>query len=222
MSMQQLVIQENNLAVAMIEDGAYDEASSKLCAVFQAYKNCCCENDSANISKSSISISLDECMAAGHPMSSSVDPEFPFMYSDAIRISPKIVAAGIPKNDVISVILFNLALSYHLSALDSMDPDTDLRKALHVYEHLYTMQQERQENFVSNLTFVLSVLNNMGIIHQWRNEDAIAARCFDKLLSALMLISSNNQSTGRKSEEVVFRGFYRNVILNRPPCASAA
>eukprot|EP00526_Cylindrotheca_closterium_P019679 CAMPEP_0113633262 /NCGR_PEP_ID=MMETSP0017_2-20120614/17310_1 /TAXON_ID=2856 /ORGANISM="Cylindrotheca closterium" /LENGTH=229 /DNA_ID=CAMNT_0000543893 /DNA_START=76 /DNA_END=765 /DNA_ORIENTATION=- /assembly_acc=CAM_ASM_000147 len=227
MSIQQRVIQENNVAVAMIEEGAYDEASYKLCTVFQAYQNCC-ENDYENEVSSACynksSISLDECMTKGHPMSSSIDPDFPFMYSDAIRISPEIAAAGIPKHDVSSIMLFNLALAYHLSALDSMNPDADLRKALHVYELLYTMQQENEENFLCNLMFVLSILNNIGIIHQWRNEDDIAARCFDKLLSVLMLISSNNnsQSTNNKNEEVVFRGFYRNVILNRPPCAGAA
>ncbi|KAL3931631.1 MAG: hypothetical protein SGBAC_011218 [Bacillariaceae sp.] len=221
MSIQQRVIQENNLAVAMIEDGAYDEAAYTLCAVFQAYK-ACDENDGAcNNNKSSISISLDECMAMGHPMSSSIDPDLPFMYSDTIRISPKMAAAGLSKRGVASIVLFNLALSYHHSALDSMDPDTDLLKALHVYEHLYSMQQEDEETFLSNIMFVLSILNNVGIIHQWRNEDDIATRCFDTLLSALTLISSNRQSRGRIIEDIL-RGFYRNVILNRPPCASAA
>lgn len=216
MSIQQRVIQENNLAVAMIEEAAYDEASSKLCAAFKAYQNCS-ENDGVHNYRSSVS--LDDCMTKGHPMSSAVDPDSLFMYSDAIHISPKLAASGIPKHDVASIILFNLALSYHLSAMDSMDPDADLQKALHVYQHLYGMQQENQENFLSNIVFVLSLLNNVGIIHQLRNDEAVAARCFEKLLSALMLI---NQSTDRKREEDVFRRFYGNAILSRPSCASAA
>ncbi|CAJ1968617.1 unnamed protein product [Cylindrotheca closterium] len=222
----------------MIEEGAYDEASSTLCAAFQAYQNCDCAGGmesavcDAGVSSFKPSISLDECMAKGHPMSSSVDPDFPFMYSDAIRISPEVAAAGISQHDVTSIILFNLALTHHLSALDSNDPDSDLQKALHVYEHLYTMQQENMvvgsSGFPSNLMFVLSILNNCGIIHQWRSEagtsingEVIAARCFDKLLSVLTLISDNAQTTN-KNEEVVVRGFYRNVVLNRPPAASAA
>ena len=216
MSIQQRVVHENNLAVAMIEEGAYDEASSKLFTVFQAYQHCD-END--EMCKSSIS--LDECMTKGHPMSSAVDPEFPFMYSDGIRISARVAASGISKHDVSSILLFNLALAFHLSALDSMDPASDLRKALQVYELVYTMQQENKQNFMSNLMFVLSILNNIGIIHQWRNDDHIAAQCFDKLLSVLMLLSNHSQSAN-KTEDVVFRGFYRNVILNQPPCASAA
>ncbi|CAJ1945725.1 unnamed protein product, partial [Cylindrotheca closterium] len=126
MTMQHQVIQDNNFAVAMIEEGAYDEASSTLCAAFQAYQNCGdMESTACNDGVSyKSSISLDECMTKGHPMSSSIDPDFPFMYSDAIRIS---AAAGISKHDVTSIILFNLALTYHLSALDSNDPDSDLQ-----------------------------------------------------------------------------------------------
>lgn len=221
MSLQQRVIEQNNLAVAMIEEGAYDEACSKLSTVFQSYQGYYDENDCHYYSPS---ISLDQCMTQGHPMSSSVDPDFPFMYSDAIRISPKIAAVGIPKQDVAAILLFNLALSHHLSALDSMNPDADLRKALYVYEMVYTMQQQKKDSFlISNLMFVLSILNNIGIIHQWRNNDAIASRCFDKLLSVLMLLTSTQSNDGKsKIEEVIFRGFYRNVVLHRPPCASAA
>ena len=220
MSVQQQIISKNNLAVVMIEEGAYDEASSKLCTLFQAYQHYSDENDEEECYKASLS--LDQCMTKGHPMSSSVDPDFPFMYSDGIRIPAEAAATGIPRHDLASIVLFNLALAYHLSAMDSMDPGSDLRKALHVYELVYTMQQENKENFLSNLMFVLSILNNIGIIYQWRNEDDIAARCFDKLLSVLMLLSNHSQSSTDKNEEVVFRGFYRNVVLNHSPCASAA
>ncbi|KAL3926522.1 MAG: hypothetical protein SGBAC_013444 [Bacillariaceae sp.] len=221
MSIQQRVIQENNLAASMIEEGAYDEASSKLCRLYKAYKNCN-ENEGGDNDKPSIG--LDECMTKGHPMSASVDPDLPFMYSDAIRISFEPAEAEIPEHDVISVILFNLALSYHHSALDSMDPDADLGKALFVYERLYAMQQGHQENFQSNLMFMLSVMNNIGIIHQWRSDDAVANQCFSMLLSALMLISSNKSqpSKDRTHHAAVIHGFHRNVILNIPPCASVA
>ena len=120
------------------------------------------------------------------------DPSKPFVCDDPIPITSfPITMEG---DDIVAylsfTLLFNLALSYHLRALqdDSMCREVSSRlfeTAQRLYE--YTFQLQSQLTEVSVLTTV-ALLNNLAQVHKSLKNEFEAYQCEKLLLSALLLI----------------------------------
>jgi tetratricopeptide (TPR) repeat protein len=117
------------------------------------------------------------------------------------------------------ILLYNLALSHHLSALESNNSRKRLRKALSLYELAYTLQMT--ENVQLTVLQTMAIVNNLGQIHTALENEAKSKQCFQHLLSTIVFL---NDCGERESVEQM-DGFVSNVmplILKGSASASAA
>jgi tetratricopeptide (TPR) repeat protein len=106
------------------------------------------------------------------------------------------------------VALYNLALSYHLSALKCHNSGK-LSKAILLYE--YTLQVQKKEGVEISAVHYLSILNNVGQIHAILDHQEQSNKAFNDLLSTMLCIV--DQSTGFSDELVeTWNGFMSNVL----------
>ena len=104
------------------------------------------------------------------------------------------------------IIVFNLALAYHLAALECDSPGLLLRKSVKLYQLALTLQSEgacAEEIAI----FSLVVSNNLGYAYKVLEEDELANRCFQRLLAGLMLIVDSR----RKQKTPIVVEFFKNA-----------
>jgi hypothetical protein len=172
-TLQQRSIEQNNHAIAMIENGNYHDAIVALSSALKAYKLILDESDDMMDQQEQIKTSLDQCMAQSRPTSDSgdychkdLDEDGQFMYKQAIRIPVNVESHYRAAVMVSSMIIFNLALAHQLSATASDNRET-LRKAAKLYELSFNMQ--RDEFLDSNTMFTLAIVNNLGLMVRQRD-----------------------------------------------------
>lgn len=118
-----------------------------------------------------------------------------------------------------SISLYNLALSYHLGALEMKTSRKMFRKALTFYELAHSIQAPEELDLGVLLT--LAIVNNIGQIHSVLNNKAKADQCFQHLLSTIMYVTD----CGEGEAVPQFDGFFSNVmnsVLKQEPTAPAA
>lgn len=114
-------------------------------------------------------------------------------------------------------VLYNLALSYHLKALELNDIQS-LTQALSYYQIAYRVVVS---GATAPLPQVMAIFNNIGHVHRLLRNDDGAKNCFQHLLSVMMLV----QQTGEVNRINKWDGFLSNVfglIGEGPNPASAA
>lgn len=158
-----------------------------------------------------------------HTACDDVTEDSPFVYTTPIQMPSRVEHETDRNATISSVLLFNLALAHQLSA----DADTTLSperyaailsKSLKLYELAFRMQ-ERGGYFNSNFLFILAILNNIGLIHNYLNGPSLAERCFGKLLSVLMLLTD---SKCYDTSKLNLNGFYKNATFRFNTHAVAA
>ena len=141
------------------------------------------------------------------------------------------------------IVVFNLALAYHLSALQhyhlhhhqqanqEQQVHRRLGQAKHLYEVAYRLQgrvgHHNETLSSSSLRFMMIVSNNLGEIYRLMKDDIQHQRCLEHLLSMMMLVFNNCQfPTGYTSVRDLneLEGFLRNTsrLILREQCANAA
>lgn len=83
------------------------------------------------------------------------------------------------------VVMYNLALSFHLSALESASVSRLLR-AKKLYEFAFQMHLE--ETCDMTLLYSLALMNNLGLIYHILGDEDISSQCFQHMLATLMLL----------------------------------
>ena len=157
---------------------------------------------------------LDYCQSS----SSAETPRPRFVFRFPINARPSETPCFV-KLSIIA--LYNLALSFHLSAIESSNK-AKLSKALMLYECTYQVQVEEQVE----LCFVhpLAIINNVGHIHALLDHHDQAALSFGHLLSIMLCFI--DQSIGCTDEAAeTWDGFLSNVfdlMLKTPSPAAAA
>lgn len=117
------------------------------------------------------------------------------------------------------ILLYNLALTHHLSALEGSNTTKRLRKALSLYELAYTIQMT--EDIQLTVLQTMAIVNNLGLVHTALKNEAKATQCFQHLLSTIMFLTDCDE---RDSVEQI-DGFVSNVmplILKGSASAAAA
>jgi hypothetical protein len=218
-----VVIFENNAAISLIESGKYQEAISRLCCLktfYDAGGNVQAENP-----EGPKGASLDHCMAQGQklPCARSDDAK-PYLYKQPIRMPPTLEYSYKGRETIASILVFNLALAYHLLFLEIGQTSrgySSLRKAQMLYEVAFDFQ--KNEYFDSNYLFVLATVNNIALIHQQLNEQKLANKCFEQVLSILMFMIDGGGGRAINSDGRL-DGFYHNLssLENFHPGAAAA
>ena len=136
------------------------------------------------------------------------------------------------------MIIFNLALAYHLSALQKIDSMAsagssvmhssirkrrDLSKAMQLYELAYQLQLEDDHQIGSRmncLRFTMMISNNLGQIHYAMKNHAKHAVCMQHLLSTMMYLVDCQVPV----DAAELDGFFRNTskLILQDKCAGAA
>lgn len=149
-----------------------------------------------------------------------------FVFTRPIRIEPTL--SGFPQSKefqilVSSVIIFNLALANHLVASgcknDHRTMESHLRRAIQLYQCTYDLI--RTENSVApDVLLLIATLNNLGQACSDIGEQTEAEKCFDWLLSTVVLLV-DNQCLDNISEAEVFLSNVLHLILPASNCTSA-
>jgi tetratricopeptide (TPR) repeat protein len=85
------------------------------------------------------------------------------------------------------MLLYNLALTHHLSALSGNNTKKRLRKALSLYELAYTIHMT--ENIQLTVLQTMAIANNLGQIHTALEDEEKSLQCLQHLLSSIMFLT---------------------------------
>jgi tetratricopeptide (TPR) repeat protein len=232
----QLATQLNSRGAALTENGQYQEAVSvlnKALEIFQQMMNECDNNVVEQPRQpDQAAMSLDQCMKQiirAPPLA-----EGYFIYDSPLcimndNLSNKGTADAWQQTTTIdsAIIIFNLALSLHLGAIKMLSsPQTRfnlLKKARHLYELVYQLEQEIEEE---NFRFMFAVMNNLGHVLKCLQEPQCSTKCFEQLLSILMYVVDRSPKGASSSAEEVgeMDGYLRNtshLVLVKSTAAAA-
>jgi tetratricopeptide (TPR) repeat protein len=226
---QQNAIQQNNDAASLIAAGEYNTAIQELSFALKAYKQVMTEEIDHEIIqpvKTSLdqymvqSLAVADCPKACHYANDNEDRHF--MYRQAIHIVPhqNIESNYQASAMVSSMIIFNVALAHHLSALASKKhQSTKFHKAATLYQLAVNLQHAAQ--LENNLIFTMAAVNNLGVIYHQLEDKETATKCFQHLLSTVMLLVDCGKTELCCGE---LDGFLRNVtnLDSESSCAAAA
>jgi tetratricopeptide (TPR) repeat protein len=123
---------------------------------------------------------------------------------------------------VTAILLFNLALSLHLLALDP-GMERFLHKALRLYKlskKLVTqhLENDRDDNTEISLQLVLSIFNNMGHIYYEFGDYSTSRTYFEGLTTMVARNACNSRKQSGEVEELLLNA----LVLNEPHAAAAA
>jgi tetratricopeptide (TPR) repeat protein len=107
-----------------------------------------------------------------------------------------------------AIMMFNLALSHHLSALKHHKNATKLHTALLLYENAYLLLQNEQVEIC--VLYNLALSNNLGQVLKAMKHQPEARQCFEQLLSILLLVTEYCDD----EEKARLKGFFRSAL----PC----
>jgi hypothetical protein len=211
MTFHQSIIQQNNFAVATLNHKKYAEAIIILSHALIWQEN----NVFVGKAVDSRTVSLDECMLQSHRsetpwMDGRCDTNRAYMYRRGIFIPSTL-------NSVIitPIIIFNLALAYHLEVEQSKDTDQHncfLQKALRLYKLAYNAHGKGE-----SLLFRFASVNNIALIHNDMNNTEMSEKCLEYMLSELMLLVDSG--LGDHLEYV--DGFLWNISCKTCPAGAA-
>jgi len=121
------------------------------------------------------------------------------------------------------IMLYNLALTHHIQAVEAENEVslTKLRKALWLYEAALSIQMK--ENISLTVMQTMAIVNNIGHIHSVRKDTEKARDCFQRLLSAIMIVKDCIAEEQQESMQQL-DGFLANVspLILKQSCAGAA
>ena len=122
------------------------------------------------------------------------------------------------------ILLYNLALTHHLYAMEGEGDQGSLRKALSLYELAYTLQMT--EDIEVSFLQTMAIVNNLGQIHTALGNQKESKFCFEHLLSTIMYLNDCGETAmSDNMEDFRVEGFMENVIsciLKTPLSAPAA
>ena len=224
----QLATRLNNIAVAMTENGNFKSAIPKLTEALtastdalQGFKRSriqCFPEERVGMSRKPTS--LDECMTTSSQHSQADEPDqveqgeahqyYVFRRCIPIPISTETTVYFESPMLIYVVIIFNLALAHQLAAMEcSCVSESDslllMSKAAQLYELAFNLQQE-DECMENSALFSMATVNNLALVYNGLKDSENAKKCFQYLLSILMLF------VGCHGEQISeFEGFFRNT-----------
>ena len=115
------------------------------------------------------------------------------------------------------VIIFNLALSFHLSALEHVSVPRLLR-AKRLYE--FAFQMHLQDDCDVTLLYSLALMNNLGLIYNSLSDLDRSSQCFEHMLATMMFLLESDDARTIKQWD----GLLSNVIglIFKEPCSVAS
>jgi hypothetical protein len=145
-----------------------------------------------------------------------------FVFRDPIEI-PLAALTSQPSEQLYTkltlVVMYNLALSFHLSALKSTSVSRLLR-AKRLYEFVFQMHLE--DTCDATLLYSLALMNNLGLIYNVLGDEERSSQCFQHMLATMMFLLECDEAHTIKQWD----GFISNVMFliftEQQPIAPAA
>lgn len=211
---KQEAIRQNNNAVAMMKSGNYQQAICEFSNALKYFRGLLALSHGQ---EQELKINMDQCMTQSQP---TLGDGQPYLYDHGIKIPPAMVCIGNQAAASImcsSMIVFNLALAYQLSATKcATSKQSLLSRAGRLYEVASKVQQELAQE--SNVIFALAICNNLGIVHAQLQDNERSIKCFQHLLSMLMIVTTRSGP-----QEYCLDGFLESAsFLNFLASAAAA
>jgi hypothetical protein len=118
----------------------------------------------------------------------------PFVFTDPIEIPAEVTKVA-PTQRLFSklsmVAMYNLALAFHLSALE-LASVTRLVRAQKLYEFAFHMHLE--ESCDVTLLYSLALMNNLGLIYRLLGDEGRSGQCFQHLLATMMFLLESEEA----------------------------
>jgi tetratricopeptide (TPR) repeat protein len=207
----------NNEGIHYINKGNYEEAMKVISRGLNLLKKVLSVQDiPAKTDSYSMGMSMDETLPCEFLQ---LDPEYPsaalteaikgnkpFIFSSPIYV-PSVVNQAVTLKYLATlsfILLYNLALAYHLSAIDGQLCLKKLEKALSLYDLAYAIQKTEL-----SILQIMAIVNNLGHIHTALGNQEQSQLCFKHLLSTVMLL----KDYGEEGESVdSLDGFILNCL----------
>jgi hypothetical protein len=211
MTSYQIIIEQNNSAVAMLNHEEYAEAIHNFSHALRLLEKIGFFGKAVD----SRTLSLNQCMLQSHQSETSwmdgrCDTNRAYIYQRGI------VIPSTPNSVIITpIIIFNLALAHHLKAEQSKYAGQHkcfLQKALGLYELAYSAQGNGE-----NSIFRFASVNNIALIHNDLNNTEMSEKCLEHMLSELMLLVD----CGKGDHLQCVDGFLWNISYKTCPAAAA-
>lgn len=241
-------VSDNNRAVTLMESGGLEDAIHLLSRALETTKKalfaisedehrmCTSGSDMSSHDPLTLDLHMNMCSAASiipeHGLSHVVseDEQAYYIYCKAIQIEQRITcsSSSAQRRMVIysTIIIFNLALAFHLSTITKSPQSSHknklarLTKALKLYELALSLQE--QEQIKGNVFFTLATVNNMGVIQRSIGESDKQARdYFEFVLSNLLPVFAGMGKPNACPLTAFFRNAI-NVLNSRSHSAAAA
>ena len=117
-----------------------------------------------------------------------------YIFSDPIEIPSEATKAA-PTQSLCSklsmVVMYNLALSFHLCAL-AQGCTARLTRARTLYELAFQMHLE--ESCEVTLLYSLALMNNLGLVYRLLNDSERSNQCFQHLLATMMFLLESEEA----------------------------
>jgi hypothetical protein len=236
-----LAIETNNEAVHHFEAQDYNSAARCLAKSLSIVKQAFAEASDANCSQTVLTepVMITSCLMSTHSLQGASNcipfssyythtedaasvllEESTYIYGYASRISTNgLVYCNETCRTVSAIVVFHLALLYHLQALKLQDVSEArggayLRKALHLYEYSYGLHMSGSSSI--DHQWAMGLLNNLAHVNHTLNDQLKANQYWQMLLSLIVCVRefhySNDQgyATSMREEEAMV-GFLTNV-----------
>jgi TPR repeat protein len=225
--------QLNNCGARHIENGDFDRAIAAFVKARRIWEQvaddeaCSCSNCSLDEcilrSRQDVPFAAHHCTHSKSAFSNSETldsdhTEDRFIYRRPIYSSHKSIGEAHSTGVTLSlIILLNLAMAHHLSAIHQQLCRRRLQKALQLYELAHQLQLEEG---ICSPRATLIVANNVGEIHRAVENHAKHAMCMQNLLSTMMYMIDCRIP----ASSIELEGFFRNTsqLILHNNCAGAA
>lgn len=224
----------NNTAACMIQHQQCDEAITTLTRALRTVKLVMsgdarlpdCPNEESQSSTSdgfTFHFAVPLSPQASDPVSECGGCKTTSIMREPLYVSSAYLPQGeLQKCELLSyVILYNLALSYHLRGMEEEVGHLRLAyldKAKTLYEHSHSILSNQRLEI--SLIFTMAITSNLGHIHQLSGNQETAFNCFQHLLSILLYVID----CGHVEEIKSIDGLIENImpLIGSTPSAAAA
>ena len=173
-------------AIALANEDDMDMADNKACCQAQDVQSPSCHFSKLSPHSQEVDCSLRETVCDDKPFIFRHPLVIPDHAAEDCSYSKYFVKMSF-------IILYNLALTHHLSGSTNLYSVRKLRKALSLYELAYTIQMT--EEIQLSVLETMAIVNNLGQIHLALGNEAKAEQCFRHLLSTLMFVGDYGESS---------------------------
>ena len=204
-SVKQMVTDENSIAGNRDQDTAMLDSTSEYCS------------ETVSCMEAEFSSSPEEAASCEDESSHCFIFRKPLVMTllDADKCGDRTTVAKLS-----AIMIFNMALSHHLSALKHHKNAKQLHAALILYEHAYVLLQNEQVDVC--VLYNLALSNNLGQVLKEMKHQPEARQCFEQLLSILLCLVEYCNDEEKARIEGFFRSASPCILSSNTKAAPAA